>query len=460
MAETLTDGLAGFHLTNGPFLRSLGIVDALIDEIWRRIETQQLGTSTEFGVTEEGQVVTATDLSPRAAVIVFAHEWVFETVTDAERGLYGQDSLRRAVVSLVSTATNTKPPDPSHLSESQQKKSEVQYSLESLFRIAFEFDVENARGQIQKMSCVSFDAYAPALLPFANAPLFGAAVFVDGRTAKSYTILWPNWIDSDDDVDDVDDVDHEVRILEAFSPVSRAEITIMPDFSAPGFWQHHYATSKETTKFDWYVPWSDDLSHLIKNSDAVPTSEKSKDASFVTVLNVGAGNSSSVGDGMVTDGIADLVLHFDISKEVVHALAKMETVSLGEEAAAESKDKKVVVRSGLQEFVVFDAAQALPFRKTTDGTSGNQKLFDWAFDKGTFDGMLSAGLETVQKVWANLAILTDTVVLVSHGKPERRIELIEQQVGSNWEVDQCLEIDATKTTGWCYWVYICKQKEA
>ncbi|KAI9350771.1 hypothetical protein BDR26DRAFT_851484 [Obelidium mucronatum] len=330
------------------------------------------------------------------------------------------------------------------------KNKQMEFALKNLFRVAFEFDVEAEDGQQQKMSCVTFDPYAPALLPFANSPLFGAAIFVDARTAKSYTVLWPNWIDTDEEVDD------DELILEAFSPVTRGEITIMPDFSATGFWEHHYATSKETTKFDWYVPWSTDLSELIKNS--VITSSNSKN-SLVTVLNVGAGNSTSVGDGMVEDGIADVVIHFDISKEVVHALAKMEVESLKlleQESKDDAGNQSRRRRHGLQEFIVFDAACLNPpFRKPS-----SSKLFDWAFDKGTFDGMMSAGIDVVRKVWANLAILTDTVVLVSHGKPERRIQLIEEEIGSNWEVDQCLEIDTTKTTGWCYWVYICRQKKS
>ncbi|ORY32486.1 hypothetical protein BCR33DRAFT_856560 [Rhizoclosmatium globosum] len=419
---SLSESHDAFLTANAAFLRSAGLVDPLIDEVWKRIETGQLGTghTNPFGIDEEGTVVTVEELSPRDCVFVYAHQWVFANVMDAAKSLSVNKGLCSAVADLIGVAMDTRP-------SAEEAANKEDFALKNLFRVAFEFDVEGG----DKLNCVSLDPYAPALLPFAQSPLLGAVIFVDARTATSYTVLWPNWIDTVEEVDDPE------LTLEQYSPITRGELVVMPDPSSEEYWKLHYATMKDTNTFDWYMPWSEDLSHVIKQAVAT-VSGSNKENEFITVLNVGCGNSTSVGDGLMDDKICDLVMHYDVSKEVVHALSKLEQESVA------STSKKPT--AGVQEYIVFDASDPAPFRTR----------FSWAFDKGTFDGMLSHGAELVKKVWANLAKVTDTVVLVSHGSPEKRIQVIEEQVAGGWTVDQCLEIDTTKTTGWCYWVYICK----
>ncbi|KAJ3093662.1 hypothetical protein HK100_006496 [Physocladia obscura] len=423
---TLSEDLDAFLAANQTQLGGLGIPDGLWMEVWRCITTKQLGSRGRFGVDRSGEVVTAIALAPREAVIVFKHDWIFDSRAAAEASLLRNKPLSSAVAALIA-ATNIADEAPAEL---LSDLSSVDVSLNALYKIALEFDVLDDDIQTSKCYCVTLDPYAPAVLPFANAPIFGAGIFVESRTNLSYTLMWPNWIDSNEEIDSED------CIAEAFTSVTRAELTCMPDYSSSNYWVHHYAGSNEANTFDWYVPWSTNLASLIK--DAVGGVEESKHA--ITVLNVGCGNSKSVGDGMIADGVADILIHFDVSNEVVHALAKMGS---SEEAG---KDNHV----GFQDFAVFDAVVGkLPFRQ------GNGKLFDWAFDKGTTDGLMSESMDAVQKMWKNLATVTDCVVLVSHGNPDRRVALVEEEIAGGWQVDQCLEIDGLDS-GWKYWVYICK----
>ncbi|KAJ3405377.1 hypothetical protein HDU80_001460 [Chytriomyces hyalinus] len=442
-----------FIAANRAQLMAMNVPEVLWTEIQSRIEEGNLGTigsETEcpFGVDEDGAVVTASDLTAREAVSVFGHQWVFINKEDAESKLGGSPGLLGAVAGLIEAAM---PPvqqadssDETQQTEQQPRDMDFQTVCSNLWRVAFEFDAGD-----QKMSSVSFDPYAPALLPFDNEPLLGAGILIDTRTSKSYTLLWPMGVSDGDDIDDTDDF--EIPVL---TRVTRGELTVMPDYSNDEYWKHHYATSKETNTFDWYLPWSTGFSAMLK--DLVPT-PASHPRSLITVLDVGCGNSGTVGDGMVADGLANMVLHFDVSKEAVHSLAKTQAGAKNKDSDASEKtlpprDKSM--ETGVQDHAIFDGAlvQGMPFRSSKTG----EKLFDWAFDKGTTDGMLSHGVAVVRKMWANMARITDVIVLVSFGKPELRIPMIEEDIGNGWVVDQCLEVDGLGT-GWSYYVYLCKQ---
>ncbi|KAI9350748.1 hypothetical protein BDR26DRAFT_1003570, partial [Obelidium mucronatum] len=393
-------------------LRALGVPAAQWTDLFAAIDGGRLGAGGALFRDGAGVVRTAAHGAP---VLVFAHAWLFGDRAAAERHLAESPLLRDAAASLVRRTTRAPCP------------ATAGAVLRRLFRIAVEFEVKSATLR-QKLYAVSLDDCAPCEIPFAQNPLLAAGVFVDARSNKSYTLLWQ--------------ADPATSIPKG-TAVTRGYLPCMPDYSSTEYWKYHYATSNESTTFDWFLPWSVEFANLLKSVlPALIPSSTCKTA--ITVLNVGCGNSTAT-DGMMKDRVADMVINFDISRDAVQTISKAHSKSLTSKTP------------GLQQFAVFDGAlsSGFPFRKTT--SSG--KRFDWAFDKGTTDGLLRSSMDIVRQLWSNMAQVTDTVVWVSLGRPENRIFLIEDEIGFNWEVDQCLQIDGNDGLIKTHYIYVCKQRK-
>ncbi|KAJ3018465.1 UNVERIFIED_CONTAM: hypothetical protein HDU68_011144 [Siphonaria sp. JEL0065] len=403
-----------FITANGLQLRNLGVPESLWKHVFQRIETNRVGSNGEFRIVDK-KVVTAKSLSPSEAVLVFQHQWIFTSRDQAKQHLDESEPLRAAIAALVERTT------------ANSIAATTESLLANLYRIAFEFEVKSATDH-QKLYSVTLDPFSPCQMPFAQSPLLGAGIFIDTRSNRSYTILWPTSLTS---------------TIPSRTLITRGELTCMPDYSTTEYWKHHYATSKADTTFDWFLPWTTDFANLLKN--VLPNQIPSNSPAAIAVLNVGCGNSTAA-DGMIKDRVADIVINFDISGDAVHTISRAHSKIL------------TPTTPGLQEFSVFDGAlsSGFPFRKSFG--EGNEKLFSWAFDKGTTDGLLRSSMDIVRQLWINMAEVTDTIVWVSLGRPENRVILIEDEIGGNWEVDQCLQIDGNG--GWIktHYVYVCKQK--
>jgi hypothetical protein len=313
--------------------------------------------------------------------------------------------------------------------------------MKELYKIAFQFQITpSPSAPPTTYYFVNTDPLSPAIIPFSSTPLLESKIFIhtpkDGSAAKTYTILFPHLSDAEKNSE---------SLLQTFSipkdtPVTRGEMTAMPDYSLANYWKFHYDASPARV-YEWFLPWNA-VSSVIKT--VLPPTIVGG-----VVLNVGCGNSKA-GEGMLKDNAASLVVSVDVAESALTTLAKLGNSS----------------RKGVEEFALLDATE-LPFREP----KSKSNLFDWAFDKGTLDGLLysSEGVALVQKVWNGVAKLTDTFVLVSLGRPENRLALIEDQI-KGWEVDQCMEIElkggAVGMAGpegsglgkidRC-WVYVCKR---
>ncbi|KAJ3074968.1 hypothetical protein HDU98_009638 [Podochytrium sp. JEL0797] len=401
---------AEFLAANSAQLESLGIPTALWKTVSQRISSGRLGSNSLFRCKGIQATTARTVTNCEDAVLVYPHDWVFVSRDQAEAHLKESNPLRLAVGSLLDRT----------ILEANGHSS-VEDIMAHLYRVAFQFEVRSA-SELQKLYVVSLDAVSPCQIPFSQTPLFGTGIFIDTLTNKSYTLLWPTTRST----------------IPNNTPVTRGMLTPMPDYSTTDYWKHHYATSNPETTFDWFFSWSPEFARTLKTVLPPGKAPVSGSNAFVTVLNVGSGNSSSVGDGLVKDGLADSVLHFDVSKEAMLAVkSKMGDTTVHE----------------VQEFVAFDGS-------LTSGFPIRPRRIDWAFDKGTTDGLLRSGMEVVKRMWDNLAKQTDLVVWVSLGRPESRVGLIEDEIGGGWEVDQCLEIEAGegRTFEHSVFVYVCRLK--
>ncbi|KAI8609255.1 hypothetical protein BC830DRAFT_1233454 [Chytriomyces sp. MP71] len=421
--------MESFEQSCGGQLSSLGVDRRLWRTVEERMNSGKSGTETVFKRASSGTgLVSVTNLAASAAVAVFAHDWVFGDRDTAHSHLAASEGLRRAASALVRQSD-----------ASAEKGDDLRPDriMKQLYKVAFEFEVVAGPAQTpQKLYCVAFDPVAPpSAISFSSKPLLRAGIFIDTRTSKSYTLLWPAA-----PFQDLSDI-----VIEKGATITRGALTGMPDYSTNEYWIHHYATSNESTRFDWFMPWSKGLSATLKQ--ILPPARVP--ASLVTVLDVGCGNSGTVGDGMVHDGLADVVLQFDVSREAVATLAGTQP---GEKSSR-----------GLQQYAVFNAALegGMPFRRSAGDNSKttDRKLFDWVFDKGTTDGMLRAGVQVVKQMWMNLARVTDVVVLVSLGSPQSRVLLIEDEISGGWTVDQCLEVDGLASGVKTAYIYVCKLEE-
>ncbi|KAJ3412418.1 hypothetical protein HDV05_000776 [Chytridiales sp. JEL 0842] len=440
-AKQLEDDLDLFIGKHSSQLNAMGLPRALWPVLWAKFETERLG-SIDFpwslSVDEETRsplIVAADNINIQRSLIVYNHDWVFTSRDEAKQHLESSQNLKAAISALIENVAAMHPDESSSAFDEPGKVLETDEILSHLYKIAFQFQIASTpTSPPTTLFTVTTDPLGPAIIPFSPTPLLDSKIFIhspkDGSPPKAYTLLFPKLSDSDKRRED---------LLQSFSiekgtVITRAEMTAMPDYSNPKYWKAHYRTST-VRAYEWFLPWNAISGHL---KNIVPAGG--------SVLNIGCGNSL-VGQQMLNDKSASYVLSVDIAESAVQALKSL----------SKSTENK---KQPLEDLLVLDAT-SLPFRST----SSNPLLFDWAFDKGTLDGLLYTPnpIPLLQKIWAAVSKVSDTFVLVSLGRPETRLPLIEEQIGG-WEVSECLEIEL-KNGGKegmgggrierC-WVYVCK----
>ncbi|KAI9335536.1 hypothetical protein BDR26DRAFT_865935 [Obelidium mucronatum] len=181
-------------------------------------------------------IVAAKALIPRAAVVVYPHEWVFETLEQARQHLTQSPQLVSALSSLIMSVNVIQGVS------SEAVIDPVQHIVDNLPRIAFSYQITSlsADGETEQVKtyyyCIVSDPFGPAVIPPAadgTTPMLASFVFVDQRTMKAYTVLFPGWIkqnaENEDgfftaDDDDEDTIPEQTVItrgpLLAFQPIS------------------------------------------------------------------------------------------------------------------------------------------------------------------------------------------------------------------------------------------------
>ncbi|KAI9209184.1 uncharacterized protein BJ171DRAFT_485687 [Polychytrium aggregatum] len=234
-------------------------------------------------------------------------------------------------------------------------------------------------------------------------------VFIDVGLSRAFTVLWPH---------------HQVP---SGSLLMRSELTPMPNYAHVDYWKRHYDVSSSSQHHDWFVPWKA-VRGVVMN--ALPNRGRGSVA-----LNLGCGNSRSSRE-IIGDEAASFILNVDVARSSMDGILR---IALEDEAKASRAASQQSALKGIEQFVTLDAVQ-MPFR------SGG--IVDWIFDKGTLDGILynPEGVQMLRQIWARLGQILvpgGLLVLVSLGRPEGRLDLIENQIGG-WMVDDCFEVTTAK----------------
>ncbi|KAI8844698.1 hypothetical protein BJ741DRAFT_589111 [Chytriomyces cf. hyalinus JEL632] len=206
MSLPLEQSLDQFMAANTALLQTTGMPHRLWASIWGRIEANKLGTLSPtnedpapiFDVAIVGDapcIVAAQDLIPRAAVVVYRHEWTFETIEQARAHLEQSPALVAAVSNLF-VAVNALSATPS---DDTLKNAPIEYIINNLHRITFSFTVASStsgKEDAKTFNYVCLDQFSPAVIPVSESatPMLSAFVFVDQRSMTAYTVLYPGWI--------------------------------------------------------------------------------------------------------------------------------------------------------------------------------------------------------------------------------------------------------------------------
>ncbi|KAJ3044051.1 hypothetical protein HDV00_003155 [Rhizophlyctis rosea] len=421
-------------------LKHLSQLQAIPKPLWKTLHTNL--RARKFGAQDTLEVKPGDDGSPqctartrlrRTTLLVFPHAWTFFSLEEARQHLDSSLRLRASIATLLQNldASEGRPATLKNYLTTDQIAT-------NLYRIAFQYQLASydpttntVTPKTYKYVCT--DKLSPALIPFGyHRPNLTCNVFVDlgdssttTTAPQAYTICYPS---------------HEKGFL-AGSPVTRSELTPMPDYSNPEYWKRHYATSSLDRRFEWFAGWE----HVEKIVEmALPETCKAGGV----VLNIGCGNSE-VGRKMIDSRLAKVVLSVDIAEAAVKALS----VGLVPNVHGTSAPP------GMEDFLVLDASH-LPLRSNAS--------VDWAFDKGTLDGLMyqTDAVHVLKRIWNEVRRVLaphGVFMLVSVGSPEGRLSLIEDVVGG-WTVEKCFEIgglsgqsmgqDSYSSVDKCY-VYVC-----
>ncbi|KAJ3033477.1 hypothetical protein HK097_004830, partial [Rhizophlyctis rosea] len=342
--------------------------------LWKTLHTNL--RAKKFGAQETLDIQPGDDGVPkctakyrmrRTTLLIFPHEWTFFTEEEARQHLEQSLQLRALIASILQSLDKA---EGQHTSPKDYLTSDQ--IIRNLYRIAFQYQLASidptTNAVIPKTyRWVSTDKASPAFIPFSpGRPSLACHIFVDLgdsssplTTPQSYTILYPT---------------NEKGILTG-SPVTRSELTPMPDYSNPEYWKRHYATSAPERRFEWFAHW-DHIESIL--TGALPAECKQGGV----VLNIGCGNSE-VGKKMIESRLASVVLSVDIAKGAVQALsAKQDSTT----------SPSTTPPPGIEEFLVLDATN-LPIRTASS--------IDWIFDKGTLDGLMyqSDAIDVLKKIW-------------------------------------------------------------
>ncbi|KAJ3386851.1 hypothetical protein HDU84_001233 [Entophlyctis sp. JEL0112] len=231
-ASLLETSLDEFMDANGAALEAAGVPRRLWPSVWGRIEAGKLGSvdpvdaaaaagdDGEGVAAQDGQprnllfdlalvndvpcVVAARNLTPRAAVVVFPHEWVFADAAQAREHLAASPALVSACVQLITNANTLAGRSTPAFTDG------VAFVAENLHTIAFSYSVAGLtpdgelRAETVVNYCVVSDPFGPAVIPEAKdseTATLSCMVLVDQRTMKGYTVLYPGWIKSNSESD-------------------------------------------------------------------------------------------------------------------------------------------------------------------------------------------------------------------------------------------------------------------
>ncbi|KAJ3024994.1 UNVERIFIED_CONTAM: hypothetical protein HDU68_007566 [Siphonaria sp. JEL0065] len=211
----LEESLDQFLSANIDALKASGMPTRLYASIWGRIEANKMGSLNPTSEEKENIfdlalvedvpcIVAAKALIPRAAVVVFPHEWTFRDLDEAKTHLTQSPPLVNALCSLIMSVNVIQGV------ASESIVDPVEHVLANLSRIAFSYQITSlsSDGESEQVTTYHYsvvsDPFGPAVIPVSesNQPILTSFVLVDQRTMKGYTVLYPGWIKQDSEQED------------------------------------------------------------------------------------------------------------------------------------------------------------------------------------------------------------------------------------------------------------------
>ncbi|KAJ3066002.1 hypothetical protein HDU98_010669 [Podochytrium sp. JEL0797] len=209
----IEDSLDQFLAQNSAALDAAGMPKRLHASVWGRIEAAKFGSldpnleekTSLFDVALVNNtpcILASRPLIPRAAVFVFPHEWVFNDADEARLHLTQSQPLVQNLCNLILSINALQG------IATESYADPIEHVMENLPRIAFSYKVTeltpNGEESVRTINyAIVSDPFGPAVIsetPTGN-PILTAFVFVDQRTLKPYTVLFPGWIKNSPDQD-------------------------------------------------------------------------------------------------------------------------------------------------------------------------------------------------------------------------------------------------------------------
>lgn len=194
-----------------------------------------------------------------------------------------------------------------------------------------------------------------------------------------------------------------------------------PGYAEASYWNERYM--RDPTPFDWFQPWSSFKSLVLP---LIPSKE--------TAINLGCGNSPMTTE-LISDGFQH-VIGFDISSVVI-----------------DQNKKKFADEKNID----WEVGNVFNLQKYPD------ESFDAVFDKGTFDCIISSGINSLQVSQflhgiSRILKKNGVFVEISYGLPETRLGWFQNekyrwtQVGSH-------QVEKMSERGYYHYLYCFQKKD-
>lgn len=194
-----------------------------------------------------------------------------------------------------------------------------------------------------------------------------------------------------------------------------------PGYAEPSYWNERYMSNPNP--YDWFQPWSAFKSIVLP---LIPSKE--------SAIDLGCGNSPMTSE-LLSDGFNNVV-GFDISSVVI-----------------DQNKKKFANENRLE----WEVGNVFNLSKYPD------ESFDAVFDKGTFDCIMSSGINALQisqflQGVSRILKKKGVFVEISYGLPETRLSWL-QNPKYGWKQIESRQVEQMSERGYYHYVYCFQKKD-